>query len=676
MAVIDVNPAARPGHLVEAHSTFQPRIIFFHFALGAMLLVLAADLGYQQLFKTNAYYEVERTQNQRRIILPGPRGAIVDREGRVLAGNHSRWAVVLDLGELRSEFRREYFQIVKNFREAGTLETPAPKSRKKARAPGSKDDISERLMARIARATVVQRYLDQVNAVLGSQLQVESDSLEKQFREERLLPFMLVDDLSPEECARLIERLPVRSPLQVYASSTRYYPYDSAAAHTLGYVSVNPDIDAQNFPGEGLHTFKMKGSIGRDGLEKQFDAQLQGKAGGAIFRVDPDGYSIDKPIERLSPAEGGKVVTSLDVDLQLAAEKCLTEEVQFPGAAVALDVNTGEVLVLASKPDYNLNELSPRFSTTLAAEIQSKGAWLNRAMSGVYQPGSTFKLITALAGLRSGVLTPDSAYTTNGTYLVGNHAFHDHGGCPTGEFDFRAAIEQSVNTYFINFGLQIGVDAIAAEAHRFHLDERTGIELPGETGAMLIGNPAWKKKRYNDDWRPGDTANMAFGQGYVGVTPLQMACFMASLARGQTYTKPTLLHVAGRAPQRTEPIGLSAENYRALLEGMERAVTQGTARRGAVPGLHFAAKTGTAQREVYENGRLKGKVELAWYVGFAPIDRPEIAFAVLIEGDTPDESFAGGLYAAPVVKAMLAKWWEKKQRGDALVAPKVLPPHQ
>jgi len=655
MAVIDVNPAARPGHLVEAHSTYQPRIIFFYFVISAMLLTLAADLAYQQLFRTDAYKEVERVQNQRRILLPGPRGEIVDREGRMLVGNRSRWAVILYLGELRQEFLRERIQIRKNYREAGDKDMP-----------------TRAQMERIARATVVQRYLDQVNAALGSKVRVDSAQLQKGFQQERLLPFTLVDDLSPEECARLIERLPVRSPLQVYASSTRYYPYDSAAAHTLGYVSVNPDIDAQDFPGEDLHTFKMKGSIGRDGLEKQFDAQLQGKAGGAIFRVDPDGYSIDKPIDRLAPVEGGKVVTSLDLDLQLAAEEALGDQT---GAVVTLDVNTGEVLVLASKPDYNLNELSPRFSTALAAEIESKGAWRNRAISGVYQPGSTFKLITALAGLRSGVLTPDSAYTTNGTYLVGNHAFHDHGGCPTGEFDLRAAIEQSVNTYFINFGLQIGVDAIAAEAHRFHLDERTGIELPGETSVMLIGNPAWKKKRYNDDWRPGDTANMAFGQGYVGVTPLQMACFMASLARGQTYTKPTLLHVAGRAPQRSEPIGISAENYQALLQGMERAVTQGTARRGTVPGLHSAGKTGTAQREVYENGRLKGKVELAWYVGFAPIDRPEIAFAVLIEGDTPDESFAGALYAAPVVKAILGKWWEKKQRGDALVAPKVLPSH-
>jgi penicillin-binding protein 2 len=256
--------------------------------------------------------------------------------------------------------------------------------------------------------------------------------------------------------------------------------------------------------------------------------------------------------------------------------------VQFPGAAVALDVNTGEVLVLASKPDYNLNELSPRFSTALAAEIESKGAWLNRAISGVYQPGSTFKLITALAGLRSGVLTPDSAYTTNGTYLVGNHAFHDHGGCPTGEFDLRAAIEQSVNTYFINFGLQIGVDAIAAEAHRFHLDERTGIELPGRNQRHADRHSRLEKETVQRRLAARRHGQHGVRPGLCRRDAARMACFMASLARGQTYTKPTLLHVEGRAPQRSEPIGISAENYRALLEGMERAVTQGTARRGAV----------------------------------------------------------------------------------------------
>jgi penicillin-binding protein 2 len=659
MAVIDVNPAARPGHLVEAHSTFQPRIFFFYFVLGAMLLVLAADLAYQQLFRTDAYKEVERMQNERRVLLPGPRGEIVDREGRVLVGNRSRWAVVLYLGELRQEFLRERIQIRKNYREAGDKDMP-----------------TRAQMERIARATVVQRYLDQVNTALGSTIRVDSAHLQQGFQQERLLPYTLVDDLSPEECARLIERLPVRSPLQVYASSTRYYPNDSAAAHTLGYVSINPDIDAQDFGGDDLHTFKMKGSIGGAGLEKQFDAQLQGEAGGAIFRVDPDGYSIDKPISRRSPIAGGKVVTSLDLDLQLAAEKCLTEEIQNPGAAVALDVNTGEILVLASEPGYNLNELSPRIPQTVWDDIIARDALRNRAISVPYAPGSTFKLITALAGLRSGVLTPDSVYTTNGTYMVGNHAFHDHGGCPTGEFDFRTAIEQSVNTYFINFGLQIGVEAIAAEAHRFHLDERTGIELPGETGAMLVGTPEWKRQKKNEAWFPGDTANMAFGQGYVSVTPLGMACFMASLARGQTYTKPTLLHQEDRPPQRSDPIGISGENYRALLDGMELVVTQGLAKKfGGVDGLPSAGKTGTAQVEVTKNGR-KGKLELAWYVGFAPIDRPEIAFAVLIEGDTPDESYAGGRYAAPVAKAILEKWWEKKQRGGALVAPRVLPPHQ
>jgi penicillin-binding protein 2 len=672
MARIEANPAARPGHLVEAHSTFQPRIIFFYFAIGAMLLVLAVDLGYQQVFKTNAYYEVERTQNQRRIILPGPRGAIVDREGRVLAGNHSRWAVVLDLGQLRSEFRREYVQIVKNFRDAGTLETPAAKSRKKSRAPASKEDISERQMARIARATVVQRYLDQVNAILGSQLQVESDSLEKQFREERLLPFMLVDDLSSGECARLIERLPVRSPLQVYASSTRYYPNDSAAAHTIGYVSINPDVDVQNFPGEGLHTFKMKGSIGRDGLEKQFDAQLQGKAGGAIFRVDPDGYIIDKPIDRLAPAEGGKVVTSLDLDLQLAAEESLGDQT---GAVVALEVNTGEVLVLASKPDYNLNDFTSRINQATVDDIEKRKAWVNLAMNGFYPPGSTFKILTTIAALRSGAITPDRAIVDcEGTMRVGNRTFFcENGHGQHGEVLLAEAIAKSCDIYFYTAGALTTPQVVAAEARRFHLDRRTGIELPGEAGRMIIPDPAWKERERGANWYPGDTANMAIGQGDVLVSPLQMACFAASVARGEVSTQPTLLHHDNAARQQTEPIGLTFEQRAALLEGMEACTTEGTARVLAlpelkIPGLRIAGKTGTAQ--------VPGRKNVAWFICFAPIEQPLIAIAVAVEGDVAGEDFGGGRHAAPIANSVLKKWWEKKQRGNALVAPRVLPPHQ
>jgi penicillin-binding protein 2 len=649
MAANDSNLAARSGSLVEAHTTFQPRIFIFYFFIAGILLILAAGFAYQQLFKTGTYQEAERVQNRRRIIEPGPRGNIYDREGRLLVGNRSRFAVVVSLDELRAEFRREFIQIRKNYR-----------------ATGDKDIPTAEQLAGIARVTVAQRYLDQVNVILGRDEKINASELKRHFNREMLLPYTLLDNLTPEEFARLVERLPVRSPLQVYAFNTRDYPYGSAAAHTLGYVRTNTDIDTEALSGEDLKTFKMKGTIGRDGLERQFDEKLQGKTGGKIYRVDPSGYRINPPLEIITPAQGERLVTSLDIDLQLAAEKCMTEEIQNPGAAVALDVNTGEVLVLASNPGYDLNKTSPHLSQETWDDIIARDALRNRAIGEARAPGSTFKLITSIAGFRSGVLTPQSTFTATGLYKVGNHIFHDARGDITGEIDYRTALEKSVNTYFINFGLLIGVDALAAEAHRFHLDERTGIELPGEQSALiLIGTPQWKKKSVGDDWRPGDTANMAFGQGYVAVTPLQMACLVASLARGETYTKPLILHQENRPPQRTEPIGISVGDYQALIEGMQRVVISGTARSyGQVPGLTIAGKTGTAQVDVTRNGR-KGKIELAWFVGFAPVERPEIAFAVLTEGDTPDESYGGAQYAAPVATAILKKWLEKKQRGPA-----------
>ncbi|MBI5380457.1 MAG: peptidoglycan glycosyltransferase [Opitutae bacterium] len=649
MSFQDSQRTARSGSMVEAHTTFQPRVFFFHFVIAVLLLVLIAGFAYQQLTKTSLYHEAERVQSQRRILVPGPRGNIYDREGRTLVGNRGRLSVILNLDELRAEFRREYLQIRKNYRDARDADKP--------------DMPSSAQMWRIARAAVVQRYLDQVNAIIGREVRVDRAHLHRSFSQERLLPYTLIEDLAPQEYAQLIERLPVRSPLQVFSTNTREYPYGSAAAHTIGYVRIDSDPETDEATDDGLTTFKMKGSIGVNGLEKQFDHILQGEPGTSVFRVDPDGYRINPPLEKRLPRQGNKIVTSLDIDLQLAAEKCMEVEIQNPGAAVAIDVRTGEVLVLASKPDYNLNDFVPRISASTVADLNARRAWSNLALNGVFPPGSTFKLITAIAGLRAGVLTPESVYTTDNVYRVGKHPFRDHRGCVSGDIDFYLAVENSVNTYFIHYGLLLGPERIAAEARRFHLHEPTGIELPSEVTRMIVPDPAWKKKTKGESWFDGDTANLSFGQGYVEVTPLQMACFMASLARGETHTRPTLIHEENRPPQRSAPIGLSAENYRALIDGMELVVTgqHGSARGpGNVRGLRVAGKTGTAQREVQG-----GKIELAWFVGFAPVEQPEIAFAVLILGDTPDESYSGGRYAAPVARAILTKWLEKKQRGPA-----------
>src|SRR5665213_708997 len=270
MAANESDLADRSGRLVEEHRGYDPRIVFFYFLVGALLLVLGGGLAYRQLFRTGLYQARERQQNQRRLLEPGPRGNIYDRNGLLLVGNRPRFAVSLELDGLQKEFWREFIQIRKNYRATGDRDLPTSGQ-----------------MEQIARVSVVQQYLDQVNAILHRHDPVDAGSLKRHFDRQLLLPYQLIADLSQDDFARLTEHLPVRSPLQIYATSTRTYPNGSVAAHVLGYVGVDEDVAAGDFPGEDLTTFKMKGSVGRDGLEKRFDAQLQGEAGGSIFRVDP-----------------------------------------------------------------------------------------------------------------------------------------------------------------------------------------------------------------------------------------------------------------------------------------------------------------------------------------------------------------------------------------------------
>ena len=655
MAANDPNLADRSGSLVESHKSYQPRVVFFYFVVAALLLYLAGGLANEQLFKRDSHQETERKQNQRRILVPGPRGNIYDRQGRLLVGNRARFAVVLYLDELRPEFRREFIRIRKNYRETGDKELPTAAQ-----------------MEQITRATVVQRYLDQVNDILHRAASVDRDDLRKHFARELLLPYTLIDDLEPDDYARLVERLPVRSPLQVMASSTRQYPFGSAAAHTLGYVGVDSDIEAEDFPGEDLKTFKMKGTVGRDGLEKVFDQQLQGEAGGTIFRVDPTGYKINPPLEKRLPVQGKPLVTSLDIDLQQVAEKAIGDRV---GCAVALDVRTGEVLVLANKPDYNLSDTSPHISRETWQSILDRNALLNQAIGGAYPPGSTFKILTAIAALRSGRLTPaQSIVDCDGVVRIGNKLFYcENGDGHHGDIKLADAISQSCDIYFYEAGRLVTPDVLAAEGRRFHLDRPSEIELPNETTRMVIPTMQWKQDKTGERWFPGDTANMAIGQGFDLVTPIDMACFIASVARDEVYTKPTLLHQANAPVQHSEAIGLTPEQRAALLKGMEGTVLYGTAKTiNTLPDFHvpvrFAGKTGTAQKTVVKDGQL-GKINFAWFICFAPIEKPEIAVAVMLEGDTLGETYGGGREAAPVANLILRKYFEKQAHPSAFVTP-------
>lgn len=622
------------SRLIETHANRNPRLLLFYGLIAAMVMTLFSGFAYRQLFTSGVYAERERIQNQRRVIVPGPRGNIYDRDGKIIVGNRPRFSVVLNLAELRPELRAEFSKVLRNYR-----------------ALPKEDRPSAAQLERIARAAVAQRYLDRINGILARREQVNTRELNRHFAQTLLLPYILLDDLSPDEYARLIERLPVNSPLQVYASSTRHYPFGGAAAHVLGYVGIDNDPEAEEFPGEDLLTFKMKGAFGRDGLEKRFDEHLQGQAGGAIYRVDPSGYKVDLPIEKRLPVQGKNLHTSLDIELQQAAEQAMQGKV---GAAVALDVATGEVLVMATLPNYDLNAFVPRLSSAAAREIQENGAWLNRATQGQYPPGSTFKIITAVAGLRSGSIDADNTrIVCPGFMMVGERRFPCNNRAGHGERDLAGAMRDSCNVFFYRTGLDMGPEFIATEAARFGFNHATGIELPSEFRHPRVASPAWKLANMKERWYPGDTANISIGQGDTLISPLQAACMIASFARGETETKPTLLHLPNRPRQRTTPIGLPAHEFDALVRGMAMGYQFGTGRLARVEGLTGATKTGTAQ---------KGRIDLAWMVAFAPVEKPRIAIAVVLEGQEEGANYGGGANAGPVVKAILERWKEKSER--------------
>jgi penicillin-binding protein 2 len=583
----------------------------------------------------------ERQQNQRRILFPGPRGNIYDRHGKLLVGNRASFAVQLHLDELKTELEKEHIRIRKNYRATGDKDLP------------TRDELRE-----ISRVTLVQRYLDQVNHLLGREEKVDTVTLQRHFRSRLLLPFTLIENLEPAEYSRLWERLPVNSPLEVSPVHVRSYPYKASATHVLGYVRPTPQVEAEDFPGDDLHTFPMKGSSGRDGLERWFDSTLEGQPGGRIYRVDPAGYKINPPLASRTPVQGKHLFTSLDIELQQIAEDALGDQT---GAAVAIEVATGEVLVMASMPNYDLNSWYPKMTTENYQAIQAKGAEMNYAINARYPPGSTFKILSSIAAMRNGALTPDQPIIDcdgvlrkyNGRFVCYNGREHHH------EILLREAIALSCDIYFYEAGWRTTPERIAAEARRFHLDQRTGVELPENTRS-IIPDPEWKRNRRGEPWYAGDTANVAIGQGDLLVTPLQMACFVASVARGQVLTKPTLVHQPGRPPLQSEALGLTAEQRTALLDGMEGCVTHGTAKllnsveATRIPGINILGKTGTAQ--------VPGRKNVAWFIAFAPREKPEVAIAVAIEGETAGEEFGGGRHAAPVAAAVLKKYFEKKNQ--------------
>lgn len=600
------------------------RLNLLYLVLFLCMVTLIGGLAWRQLFLTKDYLAAEERQNYRRILKPGPRGDIFDRHGELLVGNRALFSATVYLNELRPDFRREFIRVLNE-----------------RRARGLSPDRYR--LAVEARRNVVQHYQNQINQILGIRDIVEASSIERHFSQSLLLPYPLKRDLAPGEYARLIEQLPVDSPIQIITDTARYYPFGEAAAHVLGYVTDSQEISPGDLPGKDLLTFRFEGKVGRTGLEASFDHHLQGITGGEIWSVDPGGFQHERVVFE-QPRTGQSLTTTLDVRLQQATEEALGD---YTGAAIAIDIATGEVLAMASKPNYNLNDLTPFIPFTVDAVIREEGGWLNRATQGLYPPGSTFKIITATAGLRAGLIDNEMEINCPGYYRVGRRIFRCHNRAGHGRENLVESIRDSCNVFFYERGLAIGINRLAEEARYYNLHQPTGIEIPGETRRSLVPDRDWKSRRfYGESWFDGDTANMSIGQGFLLVTPLQMTLVASAIADGYL-RQPTLIKDPSLTPNREPPkhLNLPEEHLNWIRKGMTEAGIRGTARRASGPGFIAAGKTGTAQ--VRKDSR---PTTLAWYIGYAPADNPKIAVCVMIEGAPSSESLAGGGTSAPIAR--------------------------
>lgn len=665
--------------------------VFFFFFAGFLYVI--GGLAFRQLIQSSDLKEQSDTQSRRVVLRPPARGRIYDRNGFPLVDNRARWSVKADLAALQKEFRTEYLRLV---------------AAEKARDAVAID--REKIMED-ARVRVLQGWLNKVwfvidetnrNSAKGrkalakltpvtapAERQVNIEELRRHLRERRALPFTLVNDLAfpgagqaltaedgAKSVARFIEQFPVEGPIRLEQDIVRTYPFGAMAAHVLGYVKDTdalPDNvdDISEVRLESMQKLHYTGKTGAAGVELSYNHVLSGRSGWELWSKTSSGYNQTR-LKYSEPAQGGNVMLSLDHRIQQAAESALAklrdpQGALLPAAAVMLDVHTGEILALASQPTFDPNRLADRVSSKYYDEVEGVGGWLNRCTQGLYAPGSTFKVVTAMAGMRKKVVEWDDVLECGAFYKVGNRDFPEHEPVGFGEVNLDKMLAISCNVWNYQVGIRTGIDALSAEARRFGLDapllqtisdvesgSQPMSELPfAASRGLVVPDREYKLRIGAGAWNDGDTANLSIGQGYLLTTPLHMACLAASIARGETRTNPSIIHSVARDGRHVgaQPIGLSREQLEALRGGMLRCVEEGTARVARIEGLPYAGKTGTA--EYFKN---REKAHLAWMIGYAPAENPVVAFAVLVEGQS-DTNTWGGKTAGPVAKEMLETWW-------------------
>lgn len=600
----------------ERQKLFNRRVMMLGGGKLALASALVARMYYLQVMEAEKYRVLADDNRISLRLLPPPRGRILDRNGIPMAVNEQNFQVLVVAEQTNGLSRTLH-----------TLSRIIP--------------LTEGERARIIRDASRRRSF---------------------------VPVTVRSNLSWEEVARIELNAPDLPGVMIDVGQSRYYPLHGLGAHILGYVSAVSENDLANSEGDPL--LELPGfRIGKAGVERVYDLPLRGRGGASQVEVNAVGRVI-RELAREEGEAGADLQLTLDINLQEYAAQRMGDE---SAATVVMDIHSGEVLVLASTPSFDPNAFNRGLTTVEWKDLinNPRAPLTNKAIAGQYAPGSTFKMMVALAALENGTITPEQRVFCPGFMTLGNSRFHCWKKHGHGAVDLVGALKHSCDIYFYEIARRTGVDRIADLCRRFGLGDQTGIDLPGER-VGVIPTRSWKRAALGQPWHPGETLINGIGQGYVLTTPLQLAVMTARLANGGLAVAP---HVArdtlddDRLVPRVAPkfasIGVAAKHIATVRAGMNAVTNEpgGTAYNARIkdPAMAMSGKTGTAQvRRISLRERetgVKKNEDLPWkqrdhalFVAYAPEDAPRFAISVVVE-----HGGGGSAVAAPIARDILTE---------------------
>ncbi|HUD49480.1 MAG TPA: penicillin-binding transpeptidase domain-containing protein [Candidatus Baltobacteraceae bacterium] len=638
-------------------------------AVAAGMLILLAGLWFVQIVCAKRFQNNLIRQSYRTVHTPAIRGKILDRNGQVLAEDQPRYNAILYLEDLQDQFTAQNRRLTRLY----TNEHPEAVT---ARGRINLSPAMRRSLQLAADCDVVSNITYCVSTSLKEPRVLNTNGFLRHYNDYPYVPFQIVPDLAPRQIAIFAEQLSGQPALELETQPVRVYPYGSLAANLLGYVQRRDDSVGAEI------SFDMPDYVGVSGVERVCDEELRGQPGVTSVLVNNLNYRQSENIE--SPNQpGDDVFLTIDLALQRATEKALASaQYQTRGAAIVMDPRNGDILAIASAPTFDPNEFVPGHPPTTPAEaarLEDKifTPQVNRAVSGAYPPGSTFKIITAIACLESG-LDPEEVFDSPGEYRTGPSSFiGDTAGA--GKFNFERAFYRSSNTYFIHYGMKAGLAKILEVARRFHLGERTRISTGQEATPGNVPLP----ESAGLSFPLSSTPDVCIGQE-ITTTPLQMACVISAIANGGALYWPRVVS-HDRSPDTGQIAQLVAQGRlrdrvqidprhldlirRAMLADTERpsegtglAARGGTAydwfhHDGGTPYLgdfRVAGKTGTA--EVKSPG--SNYKRITWFDSYGPFENPRYVVVVMVE----DGDF-GGPTCAPVARQIYQAILKREQSG-------------